>query len=125
METFTITGRIGEGAYGVVLSGIEKETGRHIALKKVLIKRIEDGIPVSIIREIKSLQELSHPNVSNQINEKVLQGLSFFVFLMINFFSFSRLLNCSMLFLQAWILSWSWTTCLQEFGNYSKTLKDP
>lgn len=64
MENYTISGRIGEGAHGLVLKAINNQTGREVALKKVLLKRIDDGLPVSIIREVKTLQELDHPYVN-------------------------------------------------------------
>lgn len=63
MDKYSISGRIGEGAHGVVLKAIDNTNGREVALKKVLLKRIEDGIPTSIIREVKSLQTLKHPYV--------------------------------------------------------------
>lgn len=66
MERYTVTGRIGEGAHGVVLKATNNDNGQEVALKKVLLKRIEDGIPTSIIREVKTLQELKHPYVSSK-----------------------------------------------------------
>ncbi|XP_043275798.1 cyclin-dependent kinase 20-like [Venturia canescens] len=63
MERYTVTGRIGEGAHGVVLKATNNDTGQEVALKKVLLKRIEDGIPTSIVREVKTLQELKHPYI--------------------------------------------------------------
>ena len=64
MDKYIICGRIGEGAHGVVLKAIDNSNGREVALKKVMLKRIEDGIPTSIIREVKTLQCLKHPYVS-------------------------------------------------------------
>ncbi|XP_033219829.1 cyclin-dependent kinase 20-like isoform X2 [Belonocnema kinseyi] len=63
MDKFTISGRIGEGAHGVVLKAIDNTNNCEVALKKVLLKRIEDGIPISIIREVKTLQTLKHPYI--------------------------------------------------------------
>ncbi|KAF7998047.1 hypothetical protein HCN44_009445 [Aphidius gifuensis] len=63
MDNYTITGRIGEGAHGLVLKAIHNSTGNNVAIKKVSLKRIDDGIPSSIIREIKTLQELDHPYI--------------------------------------------------------------
>ena len=61
MEDYTILGRIGEGAHGIVMKGRHKRTGTVVALKKVLLKRLEDGIPETALREIKALQvSLSH-----------------------------------------------------------------
>lgn len=41
------------------------QSQRHVALKKISFKRIEDGIPITVFREIKALQELQHENVSS------------------------------------------------------------
>ena len=56
MEDYMVIGRIGEGAHGVVMKGRHKHSGRIVALKKVLLKRLEDGIPCTALREIKALQ---------------------------------------------------------------------
>ena len=56
MDDYTVLGRIGEGAHGVVMKGRHKKSGSIVALKKVLIKRIEEGIPETALREIKALQ---------------------------------------------------------------------
>lgn len=64
MENYTVTGRIGEGAHGQVLKGIQLKTRREVALKKVLLKKLDEGIPNSVIREIKTLQEVDCKFVS-------------------------------------------------------------
>lgn len=71
MDNYTVSGRIGEGAHGLVLKAIHNETGKHVAIKKVSLKRIDDGIPSPIIREIKTLQELNHPYVRKKKKEIV------------------------------------------------------
>lgn len=63
MEKYNINGQIGEGAQGLVLKAHDTSIDQDVALKKILIKRTEDGLPVSIIREVKSLQQLKHPYV--------------------------------------------------------------
>lgn len=35
-----------------------KQTGEIVALKKVALRRLEDGIPNQVLREIKALQEI-------------------------------------------------------------------
>ena len=59
MEDYVVLGRIGEGAHGIVMKGRHKKSGSIVALKKVLIKRLEDGIPETALREIKALQVLT------------------------------------------------------------------
>ena len=56
MEDYTILGRIGEGAHGIVMKGRHRKSNTIVALKKVLLKRLEDGIPETALREIKALQ---------------------------------------------------------------------
>ncbi|XP_050675369.1 cyclin-dependent kinase 20 [Leptidea sinapis] len=54
--SYSVLGRIGEGAHGLVFKARHLPTGREVALKKILIKNLEDGIPINVMREIKSLQ---------------------------------------------------------------------
>ena len=56
MEDYTVLGRIGEGAHGVVMKARHKSSGQTVALKKVLLKRLEEGMPLTALREIKALQ---------------------------------------------------------------------
>jgi cell cycle related kinase len=56
MEDYQVLGRIGEGAHGLVLKARHKPTGDTVALKKLPLKRIEDGVPINLLREIKALQ---------------------------------------------------------------------
>ncbi|CAH8470528.1 unnamed protein product [Schistosoma mattheei] len=56
MEQYTILGRIGEGAHGVVLKAKHIESGELVALKKVPLRKLADGIPNTALREIKALQ---------------------------------------------------------------------
>uniref|UniRef100_A0A3Q3K091 Cyclin-dependent kinase 20 n=1 Tax=Monopterus albus TaxID=43700 RepID=A0A3Q3K091_MONAL len=58
MEQYSILGRIGEGAHGIVFKAKHLETGETVALKKVALRRLEDGIPNQAVREIKALQEI-------------------------------------------------------------------
>ena len=67
MEGYQILGRIGEGAHGIVLKAkhiqvgrrfvgyapqphLRLQTGELVALKKVPLRRLEDGIPNSALR---------------------------------------------------------------------------
>ncbi|XP_067683166.1 cyclin-dependent kinase 20-like [Haliotis asinina] len=58
MEQYTILGRIGEGAHGIVLKAKHTESGEVVALKKVPLRNLDDGIPNTALREIKALQEI-------------------------------------------------------------------
>ena len=64
MESYELVGRIGEGAHGVVFRAKHRTTGQYAALKKVALRRPEDGIPSTALREIKALQMIEeHENV--------------------------------------------------------------
>ncbi|CAH0728330.1 unnamed protein product, partial [Brenthis ino] len=58
VTNYSVIGRIGEGAHGLVFKARHLPTGREVALKKILIKNLEDGIPINVMREIKALQLL-------------------------------------------------------------------
>lgn len=64
MDDYMKIKRIGEGAHGYVLHAKCKKTGKEVALKKVLVKRKEKGLPNEIIREIKTLQAVDCRYVS-------------------------------------------------------------
>lgn len=64
ISNYSVTGRIGEGAHGLVFRAMHIQSGREVALKKILIKNLEDGIPVNVMREIKALQLLRCKYVS-------------------------------------------------------------
>ncbi|XP_068280777.1 cyclin-dependent kinase 20 isoform X2 [Nyctibius grandis] len=64
MDQYIVLGRIGEGAHGVVFKAKDRETGELVALKKVPLRRPEEGLPPHTLREIKALREMEeHPHV--------------------------------------------------------------
>ncbi|XP_043241124.1 cyclin-dependent kinase 20-like [Amphibalanus amphitrite] len=63
MNNYKVVSRIGEGAHGVVLRAESLLTGDVVALKKVALKRLEDGLPLTMLREIKTLQQLESRHV--------------------------------------------------------------
>ena len=76
MDDYAVLGRVGEGAHGIVMKARHKKSGEIVALKKVALKRLEDGVSVATIREIKSLQELDSAYVV-RLYEVFPQGLGF------------------------------------------------
>lgn len=49
--------------FGVVLRARHIVDDRIVAIKKVRLRRIEDGLPKEVHREVMTLQALNHPNV--------------------------------------------------------------
>ncbi|KAF5400323.1 Cell division protein kinase 20 [Paragonimus heterotremus] len=56
MDQYHILGRIGEGAHGIVMKAKHIETDELVALKKIPLRKLIDGIPNTALREIKALQ---------------------------------------------------------------------
>ena len=64
VSDFTKIGEIGEGTYGTVFKAMDKQTGQIVALKKVRMHHENDGFPITSLREINILSQLTqHPNV--------------------------------------------------------------
>lgn len=57
--------QIGEGTYGQVWMGRDKQTGEIVALKKVRMDQEKEGFPVTAIRELRVLRSLQHENIVN------------------------------------------------------------
>ncbi len=69
---YTLTSKIGEGAYGVVYLGEHKLTGQPVAVKQIPLD--SDGCaPPTAIREISVLKELVHPSIV-QLQDTVNSG---------------------------------------------------
>ncbi|RUP02435.1 kinase-like domain-containing protein [Jimgerdemannia flammicorona] len=60
--------KIGEGTYAVVYDGIIVSTKQKIAIKKIKVGLLKDGLDLTAIREVKFLQELKHPNIVNLVD---------------------------------------------------------
>ena len=50
MEHFQKIEKIGEGTYGVVYKGRNKQTGQIVAMKKIRLETEDEGIPSTAIR---------------------------------------------------------------------------
>ncbi|KAJ2935986.1 hypothetical protein H1R20_g1107, partial [Candolleomyces eurysporus] len=60
--------KIGQGTYAVVYQGREVGTGKKIAIKKIKIGGMRDGLDMSAIREVKYLREIKRQNVIELID---------------------------------------------------------
>jgi len=65
VDEFEKLNRVGEGTYGIVYRARDRRSKEIVALKRVRIEKEETGLPISSLREISILKELSHPNVVN------------------------------------------------------------
>jgi serine/threonine-protein kinase BUR1 len=63
MEDYEILRKIGEGTFGKVYLAYDRKRGQRVALKKLSLKSEQDGIPISVIREIKILRAIKHSNI--------------------------------------------------------------
>ena len=63
MQDYIEIGRIGEGAFGEVIRAKNTRNGDFVALKKIFIRNSQDGLPVSVWREIKAMEITDHPNI--------------------------------------------------------------
>ncbi|KAL6751544.1 kinase-like domain-containing protein [Haematococcus lacustris] len=62
-RTYDIVRKLGNGAFGEVLLARAVETGEVVAIKRVYVRQVSDGIPDNVLREIKCMQCIDHPNV--------------------------------------------------------------
>ncbi|CUS09125.1 unnamed protein product [Tuber aestivum] len=67
-KKYTKDRKVGEGTYAVVYLGHVKSTALPVAIKKIKLSAMVDGISMDAIREVKFLQELRHENVIRLID---------------------------------------------------------
>ncbi|XP_057293447.1 cyclin-dependent kinase 2-like [Hydractinia symbiolongicarpus] len=84
LDLFKKLEKIGEGTYGVVYKGIDRQTGKIIALKKIRLDADTEGVPSTAIREIALLRELNHPNIVHLLDVIQSQTRLFLVFEYLN-----------------------------------------
>ncbi|ELA48326.1 CMGC/CDK/CRK7 protein kinase [Vavraia culicis subsp. floridensis] len=64
--------KIGEGTYGAVY--LSEFNSQKYALKKILNTNAEDGLPVMLVREIKILKMVEHPNIIKLVDIAVVDN---------------------------------------------------
>ncbi|KAJ8944883.1 hypothetical protein NQ318_020939 [Aromia moschata] len=63
-KTFDIIKKLGQGTFGKVQLGINKETGQEVAIKTIKKSKIEsDADLIRIRREIQIMSSVQHPNI--------------------------------------------------------------
>jgi cyclin-dependent kinase 12/13 len=70
--------QIGEGTYGQVYRAVCKDTGRQVALKKMRLHHGGYwGMPLQLVREIKILKRLRHPNLLQMLEVVTSKGVEY------------------------------------------------
>ena len=72
--------KIGEGTFGIIHKGIDKLTGDLVALKRMKIKKMEEGLPKDLIREIQTLNLMDSIYVMRVENYFVKNGMIILVY---------------------------------------------
>ena len=62
-DRYQILEKIGEGAYGKVYLAKDTKNNREVAIKKMKLTSLEEGVPISTLREISLLKEMNFVNV--------------------------------------------------------------
>ena len=65
VDVFEKKGKVGEGTYGSVFVGKDKNSGDIVALKRINTEQEENGFPITALREVKILKALDHINIVN------------------------------------------------------------
>jgi serine/threonine protein kinase len=63
VNVFRKSKQVGQGTYGSVFMGADKDTGEVVALKRINTEQEENGFPITAIREVKILKALHHENI--------------------------------------------------------------
>jgi cell cycle related kinase len=59
MNAYELLGKIGEGTFGEVFKARHIQSGRIVALKSIRIRKLEEGIPFNLLREIQASCNMS------------------------------------------------------------------
>merc|ERR1712038_1105031 len=63
VSAFPRRNKVGQGTYGIVFMGSDRETGEIVALKRINTEQEENGFPLTALREVKILKALEHENI--------------------------------------------------------------
>ncbi|TPX69647.1 hypothetical protein SpCBS45565_g02324 [Spizellomyces sp. 'palustris'] len=74
IEEYDNRERIGKGTFGEVTIATHKETQRKVALKRIIVHKEKDGLPITAVREINILKGLRHKSVIELLGMAVAKG---------------------------------------------------
>ena len=63
MQGYHLLGKVGEGTFGEVFKAKHIETGLVVALKRIRIRKLDEGIPSNLLRELQALQQIDNYHV--------------------------------------------------------------
>ncbi|XP_051530581.1 eukaryotic translation initiation factor 2-alpha kinase 1 isoform X2 [Myxocyprinus asiaticus] len=63
LSEFEEIAKLGKGSYGIVFKVTNKLDGQEYAVKKILIKKVTRDDCMKVLREVKVLSSLQHPNI--------------------------------------------------------------
>ncbi|KAI0239918.1 serine/threonine protein kinase, CMGC, CDC2/CDK sub [Massospora cicadina] len=66
--------KLGEGTFGEVYKGRHVTSQEPVALKRIIIHNVDEGMPITAIREIKILKSLKHDNILSLSDMAVAKG---------------------------------------------------
>eukprot|EP01086_Lenisia_limosa_P013219 TRINITY_DN42131_c0_g1_i1.p1 TRINITY_DN42131_c0_g1~~TRINITY_DN42131_c0_g1_i1.p1 ORF type:complete len:353 (-),score=52.54 TRINITY_DN42131_c0_g1_i1:85-1143(-) len=84
VDEFVPIGKVNEGTYGIVYRATDTRTGKIVALKKIKLKKEQEGFPITSLREIYTLMKCRHPNVV-EVEEVVLGDTMDQIFMVMEF----------------------------------------
>eukprot|EP00873_Tetraselmis_striata_P005298 jgi/Tetstr1/425562/TSEL_015985.t1 len=68
MDSYHKGAVIGQGGSSKVYRGVHKQTHQVVALKKIRLGHVDDGVNMSAVREIKALREVAHPQLIRMLD---------------------------------------------------------
>jgi len=78
MDRYKKLEKLGEGTYGVVYKGTDNVTKEIVALKKIKLEDVDEGVPSTALREVSVLKELQHPNIVT-LKEVIYENRSLYI----------------------------------------------
>ena len=78
MNRFKIEEQIGQGAYSIVLRGLDRATDAQVAIKKV--NHTSPEIKMVLHREIRILQRMNHKNIIRLLDIICEAGFTYLIF---------------------------------------------
>ena len=62
-EQYDLLSEVGAGAYGRVIKARDKATGEIVAIKEIKPEFKREGVPISVMREVRILRKFHHENI--------------------------------------------------------------